>query len=168
MFNTIKIIKKIVYNLTAEVDTETGDLTNIPNSIIYMTIFMSLNAIAQAFADIIIEALVLFQLVDFKIPLRIEFIFLTLISTVIAYLTLQGMREGNLDVTKNTLIIGFLVESSLVVGDLYLLLNTYQNFWTIFMVRTPFIFLTSINIIIITGIVWRNLKLSMARPNYRF
>ncbi len=163
-----KAIIKISHILFDPIDKEAGDLTNIPNTVINWSRFMSLNAIFQAMADIIIEIIILLNLVSFKLPFRLEFLLLTMISTVIAYLTLKSMREGNLDVTKNTLIIGLLVESSLVIGDIYLLFNTNQYFWMTLLVRLPFMILTSFNITIITRIIWRNISIKSKRPNYRF
>jgi hypothetical protein len=161
-------IKNIISNLTSPIDTEAGALINIPNSLIRLSIFMSLNAIFQAIADIVIEILILTEIVSFKIPLRVEFLFLTLISTVIAYLTLKGLREGNLDVTKNTLLIGLLVESSLVLGDIYLLFNTSSYFWVTLFIRLPFMIFTSSNIWIISRLIWKNISIKKARPNYKF
>lgn len=162
------IIQTIYRNLTAPIDTEAGQLTNIPDFLIAWVIFMSGNAILQAIADVILEICILTGVVEFKIPFRLEFLFLTVLSTVIAYLTLKGLREGNIDVTKNTLIIGFLVESSLVFGDLYLLLHTEKDFWMIFGVRLPFMVLTLMNILIICNLLHRQYKTKKSRPNYRF
>lgn len=162
------IIKKIVDNITAPIDTEAGALNNIPNFVIAWSIFMSVNAIFQAFADLIIEMLILMEVVAFKIPLRIEFLCLTLISTVIAYLTLKSMRNGEMDVTQNTLLVGFFVESSLVLGDVYLLFNTTKDFWIIFLIRLPFMLLTSSNIAAIYYMMNRADRIRRARPNPRF
>lgn len=162
------MFKKIIKIITAPIDTEAGALVNLPDFVIALSIFMSANAILQAIADIVIEGLVLAQLVPFKLPFRLEFLFLTLISTVIAYLTLKGLREGNLDVTKNTLLLGLLVESSLVIGDIYLLANTTKDFWVIFLVRIAFLILTASNIGIISYILWRRHKVKHSRPNYQF
>ena len=155
--------------LTAPIDTEAGSLVNLPNFLIRWSIFMSANAVLQAIADVVIEALVLSELVAFKLPFRLEFLLLTFLSAIIAYLTLRGLREGNLDVTKNTLIIGLFVESSLVLGDIYLLLTTpWPEFWTVFAVRAPFMMLTSANIAIICNILLRRYRTKRRRPNYRF
>lgn len=162
------ILEKIYRNLTAPIDTEAGQLTNIPDFVIAWVIFMSGNAILQAFADIFLEIAILTEVVSFKIPLRLEFLFLTVLSTVIAYLTLKGLREGNMDVTQNTLIIGLIVETSLVLGDTYLLFNTDKDFWIIFAVRLPFMILTSMNILIISDFLRRRLQAKKSRPNYRF
>ena len=155
--------------LTKPVDTEAGSLINIPNFLIWQSVFMSANAILQAVADIVIEGLVLAEAVPFKLPLRVEFLFLTLISTVIAYLTLKGLREGDLDVTRNTMTIGLLVESSLVLGDIYLLFITpTSEVGTIFAIRIAFMVLTSMNIIILARILLRQYRTKRRRPNYRF
>jgi hypothetical protein len=161
-------VREVIHNIVAPIDTEAGRLTNIPDSLIRRTIFMSANAILQAFADVILEAVILLGLVTFKIPFRLEFLFLTLISTVIAYLTLKGIRAGDLDVTRNTLLLGLIVETSLVIGDLYLLFNIDEYFWTVLIVRIPFMVLTSANIYIISRVMLYNLKVKKSRPHYRF
>ena len=164
----MKTLKTIIHTLLAPLDTEVGRLSNIPNFIIRRTRFMSLNAVGQAVADVVLEVLLLLGLFSFKIPLRVEFLFLTLLSTVIAYLTLKGMREGSLDITKNTLIIGLIVESSLVLADVYLLVNTHKDLMSIFLVRLPFLLFTASNIYIISNILWRRHKVKKNRPNYQF
>ena len=161
-------IKNILKNLFSPIDEEAGALANLPNSLIRLSIFMSLNAIFQAILDVIVESLILLELVSIKIDLRVEFLSLTLISTVIAYLTLVGIRHGNLDITQNTLLLGLLVESSLVIGDLYLLFNTTKDFWPIFFFRLIFIILTSTNIYIISTIMINSRKIKHRRPNPRF
>lgn len=161
-------LKNIFYNITAPIDTEAGALINVPNWLIRMSIFMSINSILQAVVDISIEILMTMHLFPLKVPFRLEFLFLTILSTTIAYLTLKGLREGNLDVTRNTLFIGLLVELSLVLGDVYLLFNTHKDFWPIFFFRLIFILLTLTNIMIISNLIYRNIKTRRARPNYRF
>ena len=154
---------------TAPIDTEAGSLVNLPNFVIRWSVFMSANAVLQAIADVVIEGLVLAGAVPFKLPFRLEFLLLTFLSAIIAYLTLRGLREGALDVTKNTLTIGLFVESSLVIGDLYLLANTsFPEFWSTLWVRLPFMLLTSANICIITNLLWRRARTKRRRPHYRF
>jgi len=164
----MSFIETLGHKLSAPIDTESGRLTNIPNFVIGFSVFMSINAILQAIADIVIEFAIIAGWVGFKIPFRLEFLFLTLISAVIAYLTLRGMREGDLDVTKNTLTLGLIVESSLVIGDIVLLATIDTGFWSTFAVRLPFMILTTMNIFIISYILTRRYIVRIRRPNYRF
>jgi len=161
-------LRNIIKNLSSPIDEEAGALINISNFQIRLSIFMSANAILQAILDLVVEGLMFVDLTSFKIPFRLEFLFITLISTLIAYLTLKGLREGNLDVTKNNLFIGLVVESSLVLGDVYLLLNTHKDFWPIFFFRLFFIVLTFANILIISYLLHTNFKTRRLRPHYRF
>ena len=160
--------QKLFHLFTDPIDTENGALANIPNFMIRWVIFMSANAIFQAVADIVIEGLVLLEAVPFKVPFRLEFLLLTLVSTVIAYLTLASLRHGDLDVTRNTMIIGLIVETSLVIGDLYLLAGAGDNFWTLLFVRIGFLILTGSNILIIAMILTRRFKVKRTRPHYKF
>jgi hypothetical protein len=161
-------LKDIIKNLISHIDEEAGALRNIPNFMIRLSMFMSINAILQAIIDITVEVLILFNVISLKLPFRLEFLFLTLISTVIAYLTLKGLREGNLDVTRNNLLLGLIVESFLVLGDLYLLITIRDNFWPVFFFRLFFIVLTSVNIAIISYLIIRNVKTRISRANHRF
>lgn len=161
-------LKEIIEDLTAPIDNEAGMLINVPNFMIRWSIFMSLNAILQATVDLVAEGFMLAGMFPVKVPFRLEFLCLTLISTVIAYLTLKGLREGNLDVTRNTLFLGLLVETSLVLGDLYLLANLEKDFWPILFFRLGFIVLTCCNIAIISNLIIRNFKIKRSRPGYRF
>ena len=163
------ILQNAFKYLTAPIDTEAGSLVNLPNFLIRWSIFMSANAVLQAIADVVIEALVLSEIITVKLPLRVEFLLLTFLSAIIAYLTLRGLREGNLDVTKNTLTIGLFVESSLVIGDIYLLVTTpWAEFWPVFLIRAPFMMLTSANIALICNILLRRYRTKRRRPHYRF
>lgn len=159
---------QIGQDVTRTIHTDSERIANIPNYIIGMAVFMSASALIQAVGDLIIEWLMFTEIISFKIELRLEFLFLTLISAFIAYLTLRGMREGNLDVTKNTLSIGLAVESALVLGDIYLLSQVSEEFVSTAITRGPFIFLTSINIVIISFILLRNFLIRRDRHNYQF
>jgi len=165
---SLPAFKRFIRRFTAPIDTEAGDLSNIPNFFIRQSIFMSFNTIVQAIADVIIEALILLSLVSFKIPFRLEFLFLTAISTVTAYLTLVGIHGGKMNVTRNTLVLGFLVESSLVLVDIYLLFNTDTDFRTVFLIRLPSTVLTSTIIYIIANELIRGFYIQNARPNFWF
>lgn len=161
--------QKAVRYFTAPIDTEAGSLVNLPNFVIRWSVFMSANAVLQAVADVVIESLVLAEIIPIYLPLRVEFLLLTFLSALIAYLTLRGLREGALDVTKNTLTIGLFVESSLVIGDLYLFVNTApENFPSTFWIRLPFMILTTANICIIINLLWRRARTRKYRPNYQF
>jgi hypothetical protein len=84
----IKLLKSFGHSLTCQVlDDNTKKLINCPNSIVSLSFLMSVNSIFQAITDYTIELISLSGFI-FKIPLRMEFVFLTAISALLAYFTL--------------------------------------------------------------------------------
>jgi hypothetical protein len=144
---TNKTIDKILDSFNIRHDIEM--LQPIPNSVIFASAFLSASAVIQFIVDMCIELIAYLNLIP-KIPLRIDFISLTTISAFLAYQTLTGLRRRELDVTENSLKLGFLVESALIIGDLvYLYSNPVQYYISL---RIPFLFFTSVNLTLITYI----------------
>jgi hypothetical protein len=163
-----RLFAHIGQNYSGTIDTEAGRLGGIPNFVLGFSVFMSANALLQAIGDIVLEIAILGEFVAFKIPFRFEFLFLTLLSALIAWLTLQGMKEGDLDLTQSTMTIGLTVESALILGDIFLLFTTEYDVLTTLLVRLPFMVLTSSNIAILSYILIRRMKVRRSRPNYQF
>ncbi len=136
------------------VDTNQGKFASVPDSVIALSVFMAINAIIQAIADIIIEGLSLFGLIV-SMPLRLEFLFLAIISSILGIFTLQGLMRKEIDVTRNSLRLSLMVEIFLVIGDVYFLLFDESINATIFWIRFPFMVFTTINIGIVVYIIWR-------------
>ncbi len=157
-------LRRVVKNYTGKIDKESGALNSVPNFLIDRTVFMSWNAMLQLMADIVLEIVLLTGLLPFYLPFRLEFFLLTIISAVVAYLTVKAMRDGALDLTRGTLVTGFFVESSLVIGDIYLLFTTEQYLLETMMVRLPFVFLTLLNVWVILSFLWLHLNVSRHRP----
>ena len=135
-------------------DVEKGQLRKIPNFVIFLIYVLCLSVVVQAFMDAGLEGLILLGVVD-KIPFRIDFLFLTLISTVIGIQTLRGMVHHRLDVTKNAIFLGMIVELALIVGDLAYL-NKYMDLYeNIEFLRLPFLVLTSMNLGILIYVATR-------------
>jgi hypothetical protein len=142
-----KTIDKILDSFNIQHDVET--LKPIPNSVIFASAFLSASAVIQFVVDMCIELIAYLKLIP-SIPLRIDFISLTTISAFLAYQTLTGLRKRELDVTENSLKLGFIVESALIIGDLvYLNHNPVQYYIGL---RIPFLFFTMINLMLISYI----------------
>ncbi len=164
----INFLKKIIHNYTRSVDTETGALNSIPNFIIWRSLFVSWSALIQLFADILLETLILLSIFPFYLEFRLEFFFLAIISAVVGYLAMHGLKNGDLDVTRSSLTIGLVVESSLIISDLYYLMNINSYFWQTVIIRTPFIVFTMINMFLILSLLFISVKVQKRRPNMRF
>jgi hypothetical protein len=136
------------------IDTNQGQLKFFPDPIIWLSSFISLSALFQAITDYIFEILSFFDLI-FKIPLRFEFIFLTFISAVLGYFTLDGLKRRELDVTRNSVFLSFVVEWSLLLADVYFIFNFADITPEVIALRIPYMFLTGLNIILLTFIVIR-------------
>jgi hypothetical protein len=106
---------------------------------------MSLSVLLQGIFDIVIK-LAGYTPWIVRFPWRVDFLFLTAISVLMGYQTLIGMRRRELDVTRNSVQIGILVETALVVGDIYFIIKNYQEIPEALPIRLPFIILTAINI----------------------
>jgi len=141
-------------------DFNAGKLKHIPNSVIALSMFMSANAIAQFFGDLVLEFLMSSGVLLYH-PLRIDFLFLTAISALLAFHTLQGLRRKEIDVTQDSTQVSWLVEVALLIGDVYYLLTFPGVTMTTVVMRAPFMIFTAINICIVSYIIFR-LKLFRA------
>ncbi len=137
-----------------KIDTDQGKLKYFPDPIIWFSTFISLSALLQAIVDYTLEAMSMAGLI-FSIPFRFEFLCLTFISAVLGYFTLEGLKRRELDVTRNSVILSFMVEWSLVLGDFYFIFNYPDLSPQVIAMRIPFMILTGINIIILTFIAMR-------------
>jgi hypothetical protein len=74
---------------------------------------------------------------------------LTFISAVLGYFTLEGLKHRELDVTRNSVFLSFVVEFSLILADLYFIFNFPDITPEVVAMRIPFMVLTGLNIIIL-------------------
>lgn len=140
-------------------DVDKGQLKEFPRPVIWWVYLMSMSVLLQGLADIVLKVGG-YAGVMVKFPWRMDFLFLTVISVLMGYQTLIGMRRRELDVTRNSVQIGLLVEIGLVVGDVYFVLQNYDWLPEALVIRAPFIVFTTLNIFILLYIVW---KLSLFR-----
>lgn len=148
-------MKRFTYLLRAShalfarvIETNEGQLKNVPNHIIALTTFLSLSVLLQGIADVVLKLLSYTPVLP-ALPWRTDFLFLTLISVIMGYRTLQGMRMRKFDVTRNSIELGFLVELSLVVGDTEFIFLNFQDIPHVLFMRIPFIVLTLVNMAIL-------------------
>lgn len=135
-------------------DTHHGQLRKFPNSVIMIIYFMCINILVQGFLDIILKVGGYSPLIT-SMPWRIDFLFLSALSVLMGFQTLNGMKQMKLDVTKNSVQVGLLVETALIVGDLHFI-SIYKNILPeVILFRAPFIALTAVNVFILIYVIKR-------------
>ena len=113
---------------------------------------MSVNVLWQGIADIALK-LGGYTPWIVQFPWRVDFLFLTAISVLMGYQTLIGIRRRELDVTRNSVQIGILVELGLLVGDIYFVIQNFDTLDHVLAIRMPFMILTFLNILILAYLV---------------
>lgn len=129
-------------------DVERGQLKHIPNFVIFLIYVLCLSVLFQAGLDFVLEMLILLGFIE-KLPFRVDFLFLTIISTVMGIQTLKGLSHRKLDVTRNSILVGIIVETALIVGDIIFTLNHSAEYTLLPYARIPFLALTSMNLCIL-------------------
>ena len=141
-------------HLGKSVDTHHGQLKRFPDSIIMLVYIMCLNILFQGVLDIIVKFCGYTPWVT-GFPWRIDFLFLTTISVLMGFQTFNAMKHQKLDVTRNSILLGFLVETALIVGDLHFISVYSSVVPEVVWFRAPFIVLTMFNIWVLSYVVYR-------------
>ena len=149
------MVPSFIKNILLRIPHEGDRLFTVQNEIIYVSLTLSISVIGQAVIDIVLEFLSITQVID-PIPFRLEFLFLTLLSGLLGYFTLSGIRKRHIDLTRSSLITSFFLEISLISSDIYYLfrLNDYGQYYEL--IRTPFVVLTSINVLVLLFIIFES------------
>jgi hypothetical protein len=127
-----------------------------PKSVVWLVYIMCMSVLFQGIMDVVLKVLGYTPFVT-RFPWRVDFLFLTAISVLMGYQALVGIRRREMDVTKNSVQVGLLVEVALVVGDIFFIAQ-YEEVATALAFRLPFVILTSINIVILGYLIY-SLKL---------
>ena len=135
------------------IDCNSDQLKVVPNSVVIASTFLSISAIGQWAVDIVCELLALFHVLP-EIPFRINFITLTFLSALLAWQTFRSLQHNEIIITNSALQVAFLVETGLVLGDVYFLSQNLENLFLIFF-RMPFLTLTTVNITLVLYIYFR-------------
>eukprot|EP00164_Ancoracysta_twista_P008018 GFYU01011499.1.p1 GENE.GFYU01011499.1~~GFYU01011499.1.p1 ORF type:complete len:399 (-),score=97.44 GFYU01011499.1:7-1203(-) len=99
-------------------------------------------------AEIIIEVLMVLELIP-KIPFRLDFLTLTLVSTVLAFQTLKGVLSRSVEVTRDALQVAMIIEIGLILGDTLFAAYQSDDYPAIIAYRVPFMILTASNVCLI-------------------
>lgn len=138
-------------------ETNGGQLRRVPNHVLALTLFVCISVLLQGVADIVLKLLSYSPVLP-ELPWRTDFLFLTAISVLMGYRTLDGMHHRKFDVTRNSIELGVLVEIALVIGDAECIHRHMADMPHILFMRLPFILFTIINIAILLY-NYRSLKL---------
>jgi hypothetical protein len=145
------------------IDPNAGKLKYCPDVVIWLSFFQSISSLAQAIADILLETLSFFNLI-IKIPLRLEFLMLTIIAAMLGRFALSGLRQREIDISKNAILLGIVVEMSLIIGDLYFIFFSSESPLELDLIRLPFVLLTTLNVLIL---VYISLKIRLFGFGFR-
>lgn len=161
-------IRRIIEHLADEhLGEHEGKMKAFPRSVLWLVYLMSLSVLTQGIADVVIKAAGYTPWIV-KFPWRMDFLFLTAISVLMGYQTLVGIQRRELDVTRNSVQIGILVEIALVVGDVYFLIHHHHEIEGALAIRAPFIFFTTINVFILLYLIYRLDLFHDEKGNWRF
>lgn len=128
--------------------TDEGQLRRVPNHVLALAFFLSINVLLQGIADIALK-LISYSSILPPLPWRTDFLFLTAVSVLMGYRSFTGMLHQKFDVTRNSIELGILVEIGLVVGDILFIHNHIVEMPHVLPMRLPFIVLTNLNILIL-------------------
>jgi hypothetical protein len=149
MINAVKLFKESVeHHIEHVMHGYGGKLKAYPPFVLYLVYLISWSVLIQGIADIALKIMGYTPWLV-KFPWRIDFLFLTALSVLMGYQTLVGIKKRDLDVTRNSVQIGILVETALVMGDAFFLLGPGKEVEGAFWIRLPFMIFTTINVIIL-------------------
>jgi hypothetical protein len=146
----IRLFKGINKNTNLK---ENEKIIDCPPQVYSLSWFMSINCIVQVVADAFLELLVIIGVLNSQI--RLDFLFLASISALLASHTLNGLRRKEMDVTQDSVQVSLLVEISLLASDIFFLANYSGLSLDNVLLRTPFMILTSINIVLLCYMIVR-------------
>ena len=151
---SISMIRSLVEHITRRVlPSNKGELRPVPDFVLGLVFFLCMSVLLQGIADIAIKVVSMYDMLPY-IPLRTAFLFLTAVSVLMGYRTLEGMRNRHFDVTRNSIELGFLVEVGLIVADLEFIALHLHSVPNILWIRIPFVILTFINLCILLYTYW--------------
>ena len=135
----------VIYELASIKAWEQESLTRkITYKTLVATTIISWNCILMFVVEVLIELALLFSLIP-SVPFRLDFLSLTVLSTLLAIQAIRGVREGEIDLTGNALVVSAAVELFLLLGDIVYLLEFSESHPLVVVIRVPFMALTAIN-----------------------
>mmetsp|Transcript_20078 Transcript_20078/g.40531 ORF Transcript_20078/g.40531 Transcript_20078/m.40531 type:complete len:287 (+) Transcript_20078:90-950(+) len=123
-------------------------IDDVPKDLWLSAIIVAINALLMAVTEILIEVLVLAGVYP-KLPFRLDFFFLTMLSALLGWQTLDGIRQKHFDTSINALQVSGLVEAALITGDIVFMKSEQDKYPAAVPTRLPFAILTGINLILV-------------------
>ena len=137
-------------SLTRIIETNEGQLRRVPNHVLALVVFLCINVLLQGIADVGLKVASYSDVLP-RLPWRTDFLFLTAVSVLMGYRTFMGMRHRKFDVTRNSIELGLLVETGLVIGDIVFIQSHITELPFLLTIRLQFIIFTSFNIFILAN-----------------
>jgi len=139
------------------VEQSVRHVEEVPRRAVRAAVVVSWNALFMAVAEILIELLILGGAYP-KLPFRLDFFFLTMLSALLGYQSLQGIRKQHFDTSINALMVAALVESALIAGDILYMVETHKEFPATVPTRMPFLVLTFVNLSLVSFLIFEMLQ----------
>ena len=130
----------------------TRSIDEVPLGAIYATIILSWNAVLMMIGEIVIEIFVLTGIYP-KIPFRLSFFFLTILSGILGAQALVAVNRKEFDTSQNALVVSFLIEIALIIGDIAFVLHYHTKYPAALPTRAPFGVLTLVNVFLVIYLV---------------
>mmetsp|Transcript_32603 Transcript_32603/g.81763 ORF Transcript_32603/g.81763 Transcript_32603/m.81763 type:complete len:384 (+) Transcript_32603:291-1442(+) len=122
---------------------------HVPRAAVWAATVISINALVMAVAEILIEILIVAGVYP-KLPFRLDFFFLTLLSALLGWQSLVATRNGHFDTSKNALQVAGLVELALIAGDILFIVTQQEKYPAALPTRVPFMVLTALNLVLVS------------------
>ncbi|QQR83245.1 hypothetical protein IPJ72_05600 [Candidatus Peregrinibacteria bacterium] len=143
-----RLLSFVKKHTTRLVDDNEKKFALYPRWLIWLILFLSYNVLIQGIMDVVLKVAGHTPWLQ-TLPVRIDFLFLTVVSILMGYQALVGMRRREMDVTKNSIALGIIVEIGLVVSDIIHVVQYGESYNYLLLIRAPFIVLTTINFFIL-------------------
>lgn len=137
--------------------TSVFSVKEVPKGLVRAATVMATNAVMMAVAEIIIEVLVLAGVYP-KLPFRLDFFFLTILSGLLGLHTVRGMMKDQFDTSMNALQVSGLVEIALIAGDTKFMVEQQEKYSASIPTRTAFAVLTAVNLVLVVYMAVRLLN----------
>lgn len=145
--------------------TSVMSVAEVPKGTVRAATVVAANAILMATVEIIIEVLVLTGVYP-KLPFRLDFFFLTMLSGLLGFHVVRGMMQDHFDTSMNALQVSALVELALIAGDIKFMVEQGEKYKAAIPTRVVFAILTGINLNLVVYLGIRLLRYHEKRKKW--
>eukprot|EP00466_Bigelowiella_natans_P011941 jgi/Bigna1/81313/fgenesh1_pg.79_\ len=140
--------KMIRRSLSTHIIQTIRHIDDISKDLWLSAVIVGFNAILMMVTEIIIEVLILTELYP-KLPFRLDFFFLTILSALLGWQALEGIAHKQFDTSINALQVSGLVEAALITGDVVFMETMKDEYPAAISTRAPFAILTGTNLVLV-------------------